>query len=167
MSIINNVGWANRELITEGLLHSDALKQRITNKFVRTSLGNSPTYTVGIIHKKLMAEKGDGFDINQITDDDIVRIANLPEVTKGKFKPELRNSNTQTEESPSSQAEAEKSFGTDSQYEDAPQSESETPEPIVKKESIRLSQTEINRLMMEAYRKRNQHNYLTEQKFRR
>jgi hypothetical protein len=167
MSITNNVGWANREIITEGLLHSDALKQRITNLFQRTSLGNSPTYLVGKISQMLKAEKGEGVDINQITDEDITRIANLPEVTKGKFSPQLKNPK---KEETSSQEEAEKSFGIDSKYEDTPEvpnsQENGYTTPTIKKESIRLSPTEINRLMMEAYRKRNQHNFLTEQKFR-
>ena len=171
MSILNNVGWANKELITEGLLHSDALKQRIANLFERRSLGNSPTYVVGKISEMLKAEKGEGIDINQITDEDIIRIANLPEVTKGKFTPQLKGeiADSRKEEVPS-QEEAEKSFGTDSRYEDAPdvQSGQETSSlsPELKKESVRLSPTEVNRLMMEAYRKRNQHNFFTEQKFR-
>jgi hypothetical protein len=92
MSILNRPGWANRSFINEGRLHSDELKQRITNLFVRTSLGNSPTYVVSKISDILRQEKGDDIDINDIVDEDIIRIANDPQVTNGKFKPELKSS---------------------------------------------------------------------------
>lgn len=92
MSILNRPGWSNRVLINEGRLHSDELKQRITNLFRRTSLGNSPTYAVGKIAEILRREKGDDVDINEITDEDIIRIANDEEVTNGKFSPELKDS---------------------------------------------------------------------------
>jgi hypothetical protein len=92
MSILNRPGWANRVLINEGRLHSDELKQRITNLFRRTSLGNSPTYVVSKIAEILRREKGDEVDINEITDEDIIRIANDEEVTNGKFEPELKDS---------------------------------------------------------------------------
>jgi hypothetical protein len=92
MSILNRPGWANRSIINEGRLHSDDLKQRITNLFQRTSLGNSPTYTVGKIADLLRREKGNDVDINDITDEDIIRIAGNPEVTSNKFNPKLKDS---------------------------------------------------------------------------
>jgi hypothetical protein len=92
MSILNRPGWANRSVLTEGRLHSDDLKQRISNLFVRTSLGNSPTYAVGKIADILRREKGDDVDINDVADEDIIRVASDDEVTNGKFKPELKNS---------------------------------------------------------------------------
>lgn len=106
MSILNRPGWANRPLINEGRLHSDELKQRITNLFQRTSLGNSPTYTVGKIADLLRREKGDDISINEITDEDIIRIANYGEVTNNKFSPKLKddiiNSRKETQEQISS-----------------------------------------------------------------
>ena len=92
MSILNRPGWANRSVIREGRLHSDDLKQRISNLFVRTSLGNSPTYAVGKIADILRREKGEDVDINDVADEDIIRVASDDEVTNGKFKPELKNS---------------------------------------------------------------------------
>jgi len=91
MSILNRIGWANREIINEGLLHSDGLKQRIANLFKRTSLGNSPTYVVGKIADTLKEELGEDYDINEVTDEDIIRIANSESITKNKFIPELRD----------------------------------------------------------------------------
>lgn len=91
MSILKRIGWANREIINEGLLHSDGLKQRITNLFKRTSLGNSPTYVVCKIANTLREELGEDYDINEVTDEDIIRIANSESITKGKFIPELRD----------------------------------------------------------------------------
>jgi hypothetical protein len=91
MSILKRPGWVNRVVITEGRLHSDDLKQRITNLFTRTSLGNSPTYVVGKIAEILRNEKGDDVDINDVTDEDIIRIAHSEEVTNGKFTPELKD----------------------------------------------------------------------------
>ena len=91
MSILNRIGWANRVIINEGLLHSDGLKQRIANLFKRTSLGNSPTYVVGKIADTLREELGEDYDINEVTDEDIIRIANSESITKGKFIPELRD----------------------------------------------------------------------------
>lgn len=90
MSILNRPGWANRTIVHEGRLHSDDLKQRISNLFVRTSLGNSPTYAVGKIADILRREKGEDVDINDIADEDIIRIASDQEVTNGKFQPELK-----------------------------------------------------------------------------
>jgi hypothetical protein len=90
MSIINRPGWASRSLLNEGRLHTDELKQRISNLFRRTSLGNSPTYVVGKISEIIRREKGDDVDINEIADEDIIRIANSEEVTNGKFTPELK-----------------------------------------------------------------------------
>jgi hypothetical protein len=91
MSILKRIGWANREIINEGLLHTDGLKQRIANLFKRTSLGNSPTYVVGKIADTLREELGEDYDINDVTDEDIIRIANSESITKGKFIPELRD----------------------------------------------------------------------------
>jgi len=90
MSIINRPGWASRSLLNEGRLHTDELKQRISNLFRRTSLGNSPTYVVGKISEIIRREKGDDADINEIADEDIIRIANSEEVTNDKFTPELK-----------------------------------------------------------------------------
>lgn len=91
MSILNRIGWANREIINEGLLHSDGLKQRIANLFKRTSLGNSPTYVVGKIADTLREELGEDYDINEVTDEDIIRIANSESITRNKFMPELKD----------------------------------------------------------------------------
>lgn len=106
MSILNRPGWANRQLINEGRLHSDELKQRITNLFQRTSLGNSPTYTVAKIADFLRREKGDDISINEISDEDIIKIANYKEVTNNKFSPKLKdniiNSRKETQETLSS-----------------------------------------------------------------
>jgi hypothetical protein len=90
MSILNRPGWASRSLLNEGRLHTDELKQRISNLFRRTSLGNSPTYVVGKISEIIRREKGEDTDINEIADEDIIRIANSEEVTNGKFIPELK-----------------------------------------------------------------------------
>lgn len=92
MSILIRPGWMHRTIINEGRLHSDELKQRITNLFKRTSLGNSPTYVVGKIAEILRREKGDDVDINHVTDEDIIRISHSEEVTNGKFQPELKDS---------------------------------------------------------------------------
>lgn len=91
MSILNRLGWANREIINEGLLHTDGLKQRIANLFKRTSLGNSPTYVVGRIADTLREEIGEDYDINEVTDEDIIRIANSESITRNKFIPELKD----------------------------------------------------------------------------
>jgi hypothetical protein len=91
MSILNRIGWANREIINEGLLHTDGLKQRIANLFKRTSLGNSPTYVVGKIADTLREELGEDYDINEVTDEDIIRIANSESITRNKFIPELKD----------------------------------------------------------------------------
>jgi hypothetical protein len=91
MSILNRLGWANREIINEGLLHTDGLKQRIANLFKRTSLGNSPTYVVGRIADTLKEELGEDYDINSVTDEDIIRIANSESITRNKFIPELKD----------------------------------------------------------------------------
>jgi DNA-directed RNA polymerase subunit delta len=91
MSILNRLGWANREIINEGLLHTDGLKQRIANLFKRTSLGNSPTYVVGRIANALREEIGEDYDINDVTDEDIIRIANSESITRNKFIPELKD----------------------------------------------------------------------------
>lgn len=101
MSILNRPGWANKQIINEGLLHTDGLKQRIANLFTRTSLGNSPTYVVGKIADALRDEKGEEYDINTIADEDIIRIASSESITRGKFHPELKdgiaNSRQETE----------------------------------------------------------------------
>ena len=91
MSILKRLGWANRDILNEGLLHSDGLKQRITNLFKRTTLGNSPTYGVGRIAEILRDERGEDYDINEIADEDIIRIANSDAITRGRFSPELRD----------------------------------------------------------------------------
>ena len=91
MSILNRPGWAGKIVINEGLLHSDGLKQRIANLFTRTSLGNSPTYVVGKIADTLRDEKGEDFDINDVADEDIIRIANSESITRGKFSPQLKD----------------------------------------------------------------------------
>jgi len=115
MSILNRPGWANRPIINEGRLHSDDLKQRITNLFQRTSLGNSPTYTVGKIAEILRRENGEDIEINEITDEDIIRISNLKDVTNGKFTPKLKDSiassrQDQQNSTPSSDIEVDNSF---------------------------------------------------------
>lgn len=129
MSILNRPGWANRSVLTEGRLHSDDLKQRISNLFVRTSLGNSPTYAVGKIADILRREKGDDVDINDVADEDIIRVASDDEVTNGKFKPELKNSISDArQESEDSMSGVGDGLPSDQDHEEQDYEEQESPE---------------------------------------
>lgn len=90
MSILKRPGWANYEIIEEGRLHNDKLKERIGKMFDRLSLGYSPNHVIDKISRTIRNEHGDNLDLNKITDDYIINIANSDYITKGKFVPSLR-----------------------------------------------------------------------------
>lgn len=92
MSILKRPGWNNYEIIEEGRLHNDKLKDKIGKMFDRLSLGYSPSHVVDKISRIIRAEKGDKFDYSKLSDDYIINIANSNEVTRGKFTPSLRSS---------------------------------------------------------------------------
>jgi hypothetical protein len=92
MSILKRPGWNNYELLEEGRLHNDKLKDKIGKMFDRLSLGYSPSHVVDKISRIIRAEKGDKFDFSKLSDDYIMNIATSNEVTRGKFTPSLRPS---------------------------------------------------------------------------
>jgi hypothetical protein len=92
MSILKIPGWANHEIINEGRLHNDKLKDKIGKMFDRLSLGYSPNHVIDKIANIIKIEKGDKFDYTKVTNDDIINIANSDFVTRGKFTPSLRPS---------------------------------------------------------------------------
>ena len=92
MSILKRPGWANYEIVNEGRLHNDKLKDRIGKMFDRLSLGYSPNHVVDKIANIIKIEKGDKFDYNKLTNEDIISIANSDFITRGKFTPTLRPS---------------------------------------------------------------------------
>jgi hypothetical protein len=96
MSILKRPGWNNHEIIEEGRLHNDKLKDKIGKMFDRLSLGYSPSHVVDKISRIIRAEKGDKFDYSKLSDDYIINIANSNEVTRGKFTPSLRSSYVDT-----------------------------------------------------------------------
>jgi len=96
MSILKRPGWNNYEVIEEGRLHNDKLKDKIGKMFDRLSLGYSPSHVVDKISRIIRAEKGDKFDFSKLSDDYIVNIATSNEVTRGKFTPSLRSSYVST-----------------------------------------------------------------------
>lgn len=208
MSILNRPGWNNRVIVNEGRLHSDELKQRITNLFKRTSMGNSPTYAVGKIAEILRREKGDEVDINDVTDEDIIRIAHSEEVTNGKFAPELKDGIKDAREEtgdnmtdvsdaglPSEEGETESedmsendSAPSEHESEDAEYG-SEDAEAVKKsakcdcvnhqsvnsvgaegekitKESVKLSNKQVNKLLKESFFKSQQHKFKVEERWR-
>ena len=96
MSILKRPGWNNYEVIEEGRLHNDKLKDKIGKMFDRLSLGYSPSHVVDKISRIIRTEKGDKFDYSKLSDDYIINIANSNEVTRGKFTPSLRSSYVDT-----------------------------------------------------------------------
>ena len=92
MSILKRPGWANHELVNEGRLHNDKLKDRIGKMFDRLSLGYSPNHVIDKIANIIKIEKGEKFDYNKVTNEDIISIANSDFVTRGKFTPSLKSS---------------------------------------------------------------------------
>ena len=96
MSILKRPGWNNYEIIEEGRLHNDKLKEKIGKMFDRLSLGYSPSHVVDKISRIIRTEKGDKFDFGKLSDDYIISIATSNEVTRGKFTPSLRSSYVDT-----------------------------------------------------------------------
>ena len=75
MSILKRPGWNNYEVLEEGRLHNDKLKERIGKMFDRLSLGYSPNHVVDKISSIIRHEKGDKMDISKVSDDYIMSIA--------------------------------------------------------------------------------------------
>jgi hypothetical protein len=92
MSILNRLGWANRTILGEGRIYDDELKKRIMNLFDRDTLGKSKNYAVDKIADIIRREKGEEVDINDVADEDIIKIAYSEEITNGKFEPKLKSS---------------------------------------------------------------------------
>lgn len=99
MSILKRPGWNNYEIIEEGRLHNDKLKERIGKMFDRLSLGYSPNHVVDKISAIIRHEKGDKMDISKVSDDYIMSIATSDSVTRGKFTPSLKSSYVNTSQS--------------------------------------------------------------------
>lgn len=99
MSILKRPGWNNYEVLEEGRLHNDKLKERIGKMFDRLSLGYSPNHVVDKISSIIRHEKGDKMDISKVSDEYIISIASSDSVTRGKFTPELRSSYVSTHQS--------------------------------------------------------------------
>lgn len=182
MSILKRYGFEDNTLLEEGLLHNDALKQRITNMFVRTSLGNSPTYTVSKIAELIKRNKGETFDAASVTDQDILTAANDALITRNKFSPQLRNPNSvesQPEVStPSAETPAEVSTPSEPVQNtpeiQVPDTSKYLPTPTeIKKESketkefAKLSPKAQNVLIVEQYRQRMRQQYLFEEKYKK
>lgn len=92
MSILKRPGWANNEIINEGRLHNDKLKERIGKMFDRLSLGYSPNHVIDKIAGYIKTKNGEKIDINKLSDDYIINIANSDFITKGRFNPSLKPS---------------------------------------------------------------------------
>lgn len=92
MSILKRPGWNNYEILEEGRLHNDKLKERIGKMFDRLSLGYSPNHVVDKISSIIKHEKGDKMDISKVSDDYIMSIATSDSITRGKFTPSLKPS---------------------------------------------------------------------------
>jgi hypothetical protein len=96
MSILKRPGWNNYEILEEGRLHNDKLKERIGKMFDRLSLGYSPNHVVDKISSIIRHEKGDKMDISKVSDEYIMNIASSDSVTRGKFTPSLKSSYVST-----------------------------------------------------------------------
>lgn len=92
MSILKRPGWANYEVVNEGRLHNDKLKDRIGKMFDRLSLGYSPNHVIDKIANTIRSEKGDKFDYNKLSNEYIIDIAKSDSLTRGKFTPSLKPS---------------------------------------------------------------------------
>ena len=92
MSILKRPGWANSEIINEGRLHNDKLKERIGRMFDRLSLGYSPNHVIDKIAGYIKSKNGEKIDINKLSDDYIINVANSDFITKGRFTPSLKPS---------------------------------------------------------------------------
>jgi hypothetical protein len=96
MSILKRPGWNNYEIIEEGRLHNDKLKEKIGKIFDRLSLGYSPNHVVDKISSIIRHEKGDKMDISKVSDEYIISVASSDAVTRGKFTPTLKSSYAST-----------------------------------------------------------------------
>lgn len=92
MSILKRPGWANYEVVNEGRLHNDKLKDKIGRIFDRLSLGYSPNHVIDKIASVIRKEKGEKFNLDDISNEYIIDIANSDFVTRGKFTPSLKSS---------------------------------------------------------------------------
>ena len=99
MSILKRPGWNNYEILEEGRLHNDKLKERIGRMFDRLSLGYSPNHVVDKISNIIRHENGDKMDISKVSDEYIMSIATSDSVTRGKFTPSLKSSYVSTQQS--------------------------------------------------------------------
>lgn len=59
--------------------------------FDRLTLGYSPNHVIDKISTYIRSKQGQKFDINSITDEYIIDVANSEFITKGKFTPSLRS----------------------------------------------------------------------------
>jgi hypothetical protein len=91
MSILKRPGWANKEILEEGRLYNDLLKNKIGKMFDRLSLGYSPNHVIDKISYLVKKQYGEKYNINDIKDEDIINIANSEYITKGKFTPRLKS----------------------------------------------------------------------------
>lgn len=223
MSILKRPGWQNYEVLEEGRLHNDKLKERIGKMFDRLSLGYSPNHIVDKISSIIKHEKGDKMDISKVSDDYIVSIATSDSVTRGRFTPTLKPSYVSTyqntnavdptysepeESAPvtmdftaaSTQTPAPVASAPVASYqEDSEENESKDEEDAeevktcgcekkemvfnpkiakdnlnrvktpdkgpIKKESVRLSPTAINKLLKEEFAKKKQHQFRIEERY--
>jgi hypothetical protein len=223
MSILKRPGWNNFEILEEGRLHNDKLKERIGKMFDRLSLGYSPNHVVDKISSIIRHEKGDKMDISKVSDEYIMSIATSDSVTRGKFTPSLKSSyvstyqntnpvdntysepqenapvtmnftsaptqpSTPTSSIPSApvQEDSEEELGDEEDAEEvetcgcqnkksvfnpeiAKKNYERTSHPdkgSIKKESVRLSPTAINKLLKEEFVKKKQHQFKMEEKYR-
>lgn len=226
MSILKRPGWNNYEVIEEGRLHNDKLKERIGKMFDRLSLGYSPNHVVDKISSIIRHEKGDKMDISKVSDEYIMNIATSDSLTRGKFTPSLKSSYVSTYQNTNSvdptykepeesapvtmnftaastqtstpvtsipsapvQEDSEDEVDESDSEEDAEEvntcgcekkqmefnpeipkknikRETSPDKGSIKKESNKLSPTEINRLLKENFIKNKQHQFKYEEKYR-
>jgi hypothetical protein len=227
MSILKRPGWNNYEIIEEGRLHNDKLKEKIGKIFDRLSLGYSPNHVVDKISSIIRHEKGDKMDISKVSDEYIISVASSDAVTRGKFTPTLKSSyvstyqNTNAVDPSYSQPEEIEPVSLNFTATSTPASVPETPIPSasfqedseddeeddeynnedaeevktcgcekkqmvfnpeiskknlnrvsspdkepIKKESVKLSTTAINKLLKENFIKNKQHQFKFEEKYR-
>jgi predicted DNA binding CopG/RHH family protein len=223
MSILKRPGWNNYEVLEEGRLHNDKLKERIGKMFDRLSLGYSPNHVVDKISSIIRHEKGDKMDISKVSDEYIMSIATSDSVTRGKFTPSLKPSyvsayqNTNAVDPSYSEPEESTpitmnftatstetpapvasiptaSYQEDSEDESDEQEDAEEVETCgcekkkmvfnpeiakkniervsspdkgaIKKESVKLSPTAVNKLLKENFVKSKQHKFKYEEKYR-